>query len=294
MTYKSNKIIGKYLNSTDEFWEVVEILEKHPNVKLLNQFCEVHNGMTTGNDEFFYLDKEKIDKWGIEERFLRPIFNTHRFREKMRLEEKDCNKWLFFCYQNKEELKDTNALKYIYHGEDLGYGKKSPSWYYNIRTNAGTADTLLPSVINSKFGAYFMLPDHYSYDNAFLGLHLDLRGRYCHDGWTVYPYINSCVFMLLCEVLGDTSLGNGAKHVSIKDYNKMPVLYKSDRKIMIQTIWNKCLDSGKIRNMLNLNDEMQVIDIFICDELGINDDLRNRIYKTLNRLVSTRLKKAVS
>jgi hypothetical protein len=82
------------------------------------EISEVKRGYTTGANEFFYLDKEKIRLWGIEKRFLEPIITSPK-NIQIRLTTKEISEWLLAIHETKEELSSLNALKYIEHGENV-------------------------------------------------------------------------------------------------------------------------------------------------------------------------------
>ena len=54
-----------------------EILEKCKNKLVpLKEIAEIRRGCTTGINEFFYLDDEKIRQWGVEKEFLVPVIKS--------------------------------------------------------------------------------------------------------------------------------------------------------------------------------------------------------------------------
>jgi adenine-specific DNA-methyltransferase len=95
----------------------------------LGDFCRVRRGIATGDNSFFVLTRAEVERWDIEERFLVPVvlgskdlpirgpldadFHTARI-------DAGARGFLFFCHEDIEALRGTNALRYIEHGLGLG------------------------------------------------------------------------------------------------------------------------------------------------------------------------------
>ena len=74
--YEGNKWGGKYLRAPDIFFTILE--KGKGKLVRLGDIAEVRRGFTTGCNEFFYLDNEKINDWSIEEEFLKPVIKSPR------------------------------------------------------------------------------------------------------------------------------------------------------------------------------------------------------------------------
>ncbi len=104
----------------------------------LGDYCRVRRGIATGDNSFFALAQTEIDAWGIEPEFLVPLavgskdlptdgpldetFRSARI-------EAGARAFLFFCHVPPDELRGTNALRYIEHGAELGLPER-----FNCRT----------------------------------------------------------------------------------------------------------------------------------------------------------------
>lgn len=104
----------------------------------LGDYCRVRRGIATGDNSFFAMTHAEVEQWGIEERFLVPVvlgskdlphegpldadFHASRVAEGAR-------GMLFFCHDSMEDLRGTNALRYIEHGLELGLHER-----FNCRT----------------------------------------------------------------------------------------------------------------------------------------------------------------
>ncbi|MEM4235290.1 MAG: hypothetical protein QXU75_09120, partial [Candidatus Methanomethylicaceae archaeon] len=98
---------------------VFKKLINHPKMKPLGEVAEIIRGPTTGCNDFFILSKEKAKEWGIEPEFLVPCVSSPKKVKGLIIRPEDVNEYFFMCDKPKEELKGTNALKYIEYGEKL-------------------------------------------------------------------------------------------------------------------------------------------------------------------------------
>ncbi len=95
----------------------------------LGEYCRVRRGIATGDNSFFAITSAEAELWGIEDEFLVPVvlgskdlphegpldadFHAARIAEGARA-------FLFFCHRSIDELRGTNARRYIEHGLELG------------------------------------------------------------------------------------------------------------------------------------------------------------------------------
>ena len=80
--------------------------------------------LQTGANEFFYLDAQKIQEWGIEEEFLKPVIKTcTRAAELYPYRSKSVEvQAISYALTKKSDLAGTNAaLEYIRWGESQGF-----------------------------------------------------------------------------------------------------------------------------------------------------------------------------
>ncbi len=104
----------------------------------LGDYCRVRRGIATGDNSFFVMTRAEVEQWGIEEQFLVPVvlgskdlpttgpldtdFHASRI-------EAGARGFLFFCHDPIDALRETNALRYIEHGQELGLHER-----FNCRT----------------------------------------------------------------------------------------------------------------------------------------------------------------
>ena len=73
----------------------------------LGDIAEVRRGFTTGANEFFYLDAERIQEWGIESEFLKPVIKSPRECKSIRVDPGELKFKLFMCHEDKAALAST-------------------------------------------------------------------------------------------------------------------------------------------------------------------------------------------
>ncbi|GAI89741.1 unnamed protein product, partial [marine sediment metagenome] len=116
--YVGNKWGGKYLRAPDIYYT---IMEKGKNkLTPLRCIAEIRPGCYSGVNDFFYLSRETIDQFGIENQFLMPIIRTSRDIDKLYIKPSKIEYRVFACHLAKKELKKKNlngTLQYISWGE---------------------------------------------------------------------------------------------------------------------------------------------------------------------------------
>lgn len=117
--YEAGKWGGKYLRAPEIFFTILE--KGKGKLVRLGDIAQVRRGFTTGANEFFYLDDEKIQQWGIEPEFLKPVIKSPRECRSIVIKPEDLKYKIFMCHKDKSELKGTAALEYIQWGESQGF-----------------------------------------------------------------------------------------------------------------------------------------------------------------------------
>lgn len=79
----------------------------------LDDLAEVHLGYKSLQNDFFYLSTDTIQRFGIEEEYLRDIFLLSDFDSGKFLQTPQWSIRLFLCRKGEGDLKGTGALKYI-------------------------------------------------------------------------------------------------------------------------------------------------------------------------------------
>ena len=130
--YTGDKWGGKYLRAPDIYWTLLE--KGKDKLVRLGDVAEVRFGIKTGANDFFYLDAERIQEWGIESEFLKPVIKSPRECKSIRVDPSQLQFKLFMCHADKAALAGTSALDYIEWGESQGYHQRPscrgrPRWW---------------------------------------------------------------------------------------------------------------------------------------------------------------------
>ena len=97
------------------------ILKKYADKLVrLGDIATVKRGVTTGANAFFYLTREDIERWGVEDEYLSPVMTSPQESRRIAVDPTTLPKRLFMCHKEKTELKGTTALEYIEWGEAQG------------------------------------------------------------------------------------------------------------------------------------------------------------------------------
>jgi len=308
--YIGDKWGGKYLRAPDIFFTILE-KGKDKLVKL-GDIAEVRFGIKTGANDFFYLTDEEAGRWNIESEFLKPVIKSPRECKSILVNPKDLKYKIFICNKSKEELKGTNALKYIGWGENTkttikrGADKgKAVMGYQNISTVTGrnlwyslseyTPNFIIRSSANTRFD--ILINDaHVQVDKVMYGINLDL---------SYFGVLNCTLSALFQEIFGQVGLGEGALFLTVETVNKlmiienlkMPasVIFKRD----IKSIFEECGIDPKSNTPIEEQDPKPLsdraeLDNVVFDALKLAEDERKDVYRAVCRLVWNRISKAKS
>ncbi|MEW6238073.1 MAG: DNA methyltransferase [Candidatus Omnitrophota bacterium] len=288
--YSGNKWGGKYLRAPDIYWTILE--KGKGKLVRLGDVAEVRFGIKTGANEFFYLDAEKIEEWGIEEEFLKPVIVSPR--ECLSIEVK-CNELkyqAFVCHKDKYKLKGTNALKYIQWGENNEFHIR-PScnsrkiWYEFPEKK--WAKVLWPMIHNNRQNVFWN-PNNIAVDH-------NLFEIYGFDDDILWGSLSWTGQLIFRELFGRSNLGQGALKTEGIDIKKLYTLRLRDISIIssFQSVRKK-LSNRPINNVAvesNLEDRRD-LDNILFDVLGLTSGERDAVYEAVINLVENRLKKAES
>lgn len=285
--YVGNKWGGKYLRAPDIYWKILE--KGKGKLVRLGDIAEVRFGIKTGANEFFYLDQKKIDEWGIEEEFLKPVIKSPRECKGFVIDPKDLKYKIFMCHKTKEQLKGTVALKYIKWGETQGFHKR-PScagrknwWDLGKRRYP---PIISPSSISEIYRTF---------RND--GIYIDKRL------YEIYPKDNiDCVLLatstILCtlflELGSRTGLGEGLIDLTVYELADCPVIVLDNN-----TLVKSVLEDASNRMLLPIDEEItnpnrKDIDNIAFDAIGLTSQERNAVYDAVTELVRVRLNKSKS
>lgn len=281
-------------------------LSMNEKMARMAEISEVKRGYTTGANEFFYLDKEKIRLWGIEKRFLEPIVTSPK-NIQIRLTTKEISEWLLTIHETKEELSSLNALKYIEHGEDVDVrirgGKdkgENVKGYQNLSTlkardiwysipkrepapllfSCKIWERLVVAVNEAKVQA----------DKAFY----EIRPKNTKDINVLAGILNSTLTALFAELYG-RFYGGGVLELEIYECKDLPVvnpekLTSKERRKIEDAFSQVCEAQNKGDEKLELTARME-LDNAVFDVLNLKENERQQVYDGLESLRRMRLQR---
>jgi len=283
--YAGDKWGGKYLRAPDIYWVIME--KAKDKLVRLGDIADVRFGIKTGANEFFYLDDEKIARWGIEEEFLLPVIKSPRECRRILIDSNDLKYKIFMCHRDKKELKGTAALQYIKWGESQGFHKR-PSCRGRARwwkAKSETGNAVFVKEANDTSAVF--------YNPALQPVDCRL---YCADlTSSTLVYLNSSLAALMFEIYNRAALGEGARSLMVDDYVRVPcldptLLNNECAAEMLHTILPE-----KPHKFHNRDTEpWRTMDLAICHALGLSVNEVDAVYGAVVRLVEARLRKAES
>ena len=105
---------GKHLRAPQVY---VDLLKEHSDkLTLINKVAEVKRGFTTGINDFFYLDEEKIKHWGIETEFLAPVMKSPKESDSIAIDVASLEQKVLLCDKTEKALRKAGkngVLNYI-------------------------------------------------------------------------------------------------------------------------------------------------------------------------------------
>ena len=287
--YTGDKWGGKYLRAPDIYWTILE--KGKDKLVRLGDIAEVRFGIKTGANEFFYLDADAIQRWGIEDEFLKPVVKSPRECKSILIDPSRLKFKLFMCDKDREDLEGTAALDYIEWGESQGFhGRLSCSgrarWWEIKETNWATH--LWVKSINDRH-MQARIPFQ-----AFVDQRLYVMS--CAQSENLNVVLNTAPTLLYKELHGRVNLGEGALDTTVYEANQILIVDPGYISVNDARRVEKMLSE---REILPISDEIHQsdrrdLDALIFDVLDLTQGERDGVYEAVVNLVEARLNKARS
>ncbi len=307
--YGGNKRGGKFLKAPEIFFT---ILEKGKLVQL-KQIADVKFGLKTWCNEFFYLpnhnfDIEEKNEWYklipknssfpddllLEKKYIKPVVKSPREIETTEIELKNLDQLCFFTEDQISE--DSITYKYIKRWESQKYNK-NPScanrkyWYTLIWNDY--FEVVWPMTIRERYTI--------AKNNNFL---VDARLYWIQNksNCSVIWVLQSSLTIFFMEMFS-RNYGWGGWPIDTKVYEVLNLLVlklNSKKALNNRKIWTIFEEFGFVRNRdirsqtPNPLPDRKELDDIIFDEIGLTQEERNEVYRSLAELVKARLDKAKS
>ena len=282
--YAGDKWGGKYLRAPDIYWTILE--KGKDKLVPLRDIAEVRRGFTTGANEFFYLDAERIQEWGIASEYLKPVIKSPRECKSIRVDPSQLQFKLFMCYADKAALAGTAALDYIKWGETQGFHQrpscKGRARWWDLGEESGNSIFVKEA---HETSAVFYNPDNYL---------VDCRLYYANLSNDVFLFLNSVIGAMFFEFYNRGGLGKGARSMMVSDYENVPTLenINADKKTTESVL--RQISPLLPRKFANTESEWSALDAIIFDALDLTQGERDGVYEAVVNLVEARLRKARS
>ncbi|MDE0326362.1 MAG: Eco57I restriction-modification methylase domain-containing protein [Candidatus Poribacteria bacterium] len=286
--YTGDKWGGKYLRAPDIYWTLLE--KGKDKLVRLGDVAEVRFGIKTGANDFFYLDAERIQEWGIASEFLKPVIKSPRECKSIRVDPSELQFKLFMCRADKAALTGTSALNYIEWGESQGYHQRPscrgrPRWWDLGKWDF--ADLLWIETMHESFKVHRNAPSIYESDK-FYGI------KFQGNIDTLTVLLNSTLVMLLKLLSGFHSLGGGGLKTAVyevKDFHILQPELVAFNEDLVNTLIQR--EIGTIQEDVE-HPNRRALDAIIFDALNLTQGERDGVYEAVVNLVESRLRKARS
>ena len=299
--FRAPSIITNILDSLKEkFIELAEI-------------GHIRYPIKTGINEFFLVDCERVQEYGISDEFLVPVLKSPKEIQRLEILATKLETKLFTCNYTMKELlskKKTGALNYIKWGQQQTTVLKQqsigeipwpevpsirnnrPSWFSINRIPP--ADIFCSRFIDRRF-FFCYTSDDLIEDQTFYGLILDEEFK--AEKNLLVALLNTTLVYSFLEVFGRTSLGKGALQYAKNDFVILPII---DPRKLPSKLKNELLTKFQSileRNIRPIFEEIKLpdrraFDKLIFDWLGLSEKEIEEIYSSLINLISQRLEKS--
>ncbi|MDE0016340.1 MAG: Eco57I restriction-modification methylase domain-containing protein [Candidatus Poribacteria bacterium] len=286
--YAGDKWGGKYLRAPDIYWTLLE--KGKDKLVRLGDIAEVRFGIKTGANEFFYLDAERIQEWGIESEFLKPVIKSPRECKSIRVDPSQLQFKLLMCHADRTALAGTAALDYIDWGESQGYHQRPSCKGRKRWWDLGKwdfADLLWIETMSESFKVHRNAPTIYESDK-FYGI------KYQGNIDTLTVLLNSTPIMLFKLLSGFHSLGGGGLKTAVyevKDFQIIQPELVAFNEDLVNTLIQR--EVGTIQEDVE-HPNRRALDAIIFDALDLTQGERDGVYEAVVNLVEARLRKARS
>jgi len=295
---------GKYLRAPSIFFKI----RRHPKMIKLGELAEIRRGFTTGADEFFYLDEEKIKLWSIEKEYLRPVVTSPQ-NIGVEIKPEDIKQWVLMIHTNKGELEKQNAevLKYIEYGENIetrirggrrgGSVVKGYDSLSTLKSRKRWYDLGKRKPASILFARKMWERCIYSLNKANAYAHqcfYEVHPRSKEDITILAGSLNSSITAFISELQG-RFYGGGVLELTVYESKDLPVLdpnkLSKNERIRIEESFLKLSEKQRKGDEKGEEEARKELDGAVFDALGLTEDERRQVYGGLEALRRMRLQR---
>lgn len=312
--YIGDKWGGKYLRAPDIFFTLLE--RGREQFIRLGDVAKIRRGITTGCNEFFYLENNEIENLQIEKQFTIPAILKTNEASLPKVDRINIKGAFFYTQLPKVALKGFKALEYILSGEktpiQIKQGKdkgKTITGFHKVETVKNR--NLWYSLGEREIAPIWWIVAHNDRTIAFS------NSKYlCGDNFfEIYPHneaeesgillsLNATYITLLRELFGRSNFGGGVLKTQKPDVMKFLVIPKIEapKKILdrpTNSIFKECgidpeSDIPISEQEPNPLPDRKALDDAVFDAIGLDEEERKEVYRAVCQLVWNRVSKAKS
>ena len=292
--YIGDKWGGKYLRAPDIYWTILE--KGKDKLVRLRDIAGVRRGLTTGVNEFFYLDDKQIQERGIEAEFLEPVIKSPRECKSFCVDPNQLRFKLFMCHLDKASLAGTAALDYIEWGESQGFDQRPScrgrAHWWDLGKQPSFDWLILRFRDKRNWTPINETRLLLASDVVFIGtLYNQNTIR------SANAVANSTLTVLISEIYGRVNLGDGLLTTYGPEIMKFDFISPDWIDIQSGQSLNQAFELMKQREILSIFDEIhqpdrRTLDAIIFDALNLTKGERDGVYEAVIQLVTDRVEKA--
>jgi len=275
----------------------------------LRDLADVELGYKSLQNEFFYLSRDTIEQFGIENEYLQDIFKFRDLDNQEFFQKPSQTTWLFYCRKNETDLRGTGALKYI-----RAMAKRPAA----VKRQGGDKHATIQDALEEQGGKRWYAPKA-SPKGAQIWLRKAFAGIFApflfESAVTVDQRCNrilpkdditwkelaaamtTSLFPLALEADGACSMGGGALEWKTKSLRTAKVIdlrrfedrQRSELVALAEDVWKTTTPVDFNKNLVNK--PLEELDNYVLALLG-NPVSREMLYADLHATVKGRIEKA--
>ncbi len=301
---------GRYLRAPQVYFDLVK--QAGNNLALLGQVASPKFGSKTRINEFFHLDTQTIEHWGIDPVYCLPLIKSPGDTSTINIDPEELDLRVFVCRKSKDELRaagQLGTLAYIEWGEKQDYktgvqrGMKwpdgpwvkdrKPGWYALPSNETQLGQLFFTQAYGDRFIQSYspipLIPDARLY---FLSPNKK-------DTEVISAVINSSLAAFFTELAGRVTMGDGALELKVEDARDYllvpnPRKFNKSSRQAIRTAFQPLLQRpiGSVLEEIQRPDR-QAFDRAVLSAVGLDADVwLPRLYEGLSVLVRERIELA--
>lgn len=275
--------------------------------KKLSDFARIRLGYKSLQNDFFYVNKETIDRFRIESQYLVPVLRLRDLDHKAYFQNVTPKVWVFYCKEEPADLRGTGASRYIEWGRlqttkprkqsekpvrfpDAPALQSQKHWYWpaaplhktKIAVRKGISEIYAPFLFKSPAvvdqRCQLVTPD---------GVTNELLSA----------YLASSLFALALETNADLGLGEGVLTLATTSLRSLPTIDLSsigakDAKLIDQAFQALAATTPPTAKGLSKNDKQRQLDSAFLKALGLQESQVGELHEGVRMLSFARTSKA--